>query len=211
MRVVSAKLEKHRKFARHETTSDCEISVLKLPDDVAKWDLIQSFFELRQAVFVEQMGWTLPNARRKEFEQYDLPGVTEYVIAHIGDEALAGVRLVRCDTALGTPEQVSYMIRDAWLGRIDLPRQLCSERPPTDAQTWELTRLVSKSKDPSITTMLLRATSEYLKGRGATHCLCLGSPIIMRFAKSLGFRPRPLGPILGNKDGRFLAFICDVI
>lgn len=187
-----------------------QYSIIRLPEGLALWDVLASYYELRAEVFVRQKNWDLPVARELEFEQYDIPTVTTYVVAHQGNKAIAGARLIRCDTSLGKPETASYMIRDAYLGRINLPRTLCAEEPTTASTAWELTRLVSIA-DQNVATQLLKVTNSYLKRQAATTCLCLGSPAVMRLSRKLGYQPKALGPILGNQDGRFLAFECKVI
>jgi len=190
------------------------ISVLRMPNSTGSWGLVVKYLELRKAVFIDQLKWQLHDYNNFEHEQYDALPMAHYVLAHEEGRVIAGARLLRCDIELGgrfEGEKVfSYMIRDAVLGRIDLPKELMSEIPPTDAKTWELTRLVSASKDPSVTVDVLSAATGYIRLLGGENCLCLGSPVIMRLAKRYGFNPMPVGPICSNENGRFLAFNCPV-
>lgn len=184
-----------------------QLSVLKLPHAIARWDLVMKFYQLRQQVFIEEMQWELDASEGLEYEQYDVAQIAHYVIAHEGQQVIAGARLLRCDTVVG-PDTTgySYMIRDAWRGRIDLPSEMCSQEPPTDKESWELTRLVSTSRDPKVARAVLDGANAYLAQLGAKRCLMLGAPILMRMAKRYGYKPAPLGPVVGNKDGRFVAF-----
>lgn len=52
----------------------------------------------------------------------------------------------------------------------------------------------------------MRASHEYLALQGAEGCLCLASPVVERLVRISGYETERLGPICGNKDGRFLAF-----
>lgn len=170
---------------------------------------IHEFLLMRQRVFVDGMSWDLNVHDGLEFEQYDQFTHTYYVLAHAEGRLVGGARLLRCDTRFGTGiMQYTYMIRDAFLGHIDLPRGLCVEDPPTDEKTWELTRLVVDSSFPEAGRAILDASNDFLVGLGAERCLFLGSPAFMRMARMYGYRPSALGPVCGNKDGRFVAFEC---
>jgi len=184
-----------------------QLSVLKLPHAISQWHLVMKFYQLRQQVFIDQMKWELDASEGLEYEQYDVSPIAHYVVAHEDDQVIAGARLLRCDTRVG-PEKTgySYMIRDAWRGRIDLPSEMCEEEPPTDTESWELTRLVSTSRDPKVARAVLDGANAYLAQLGAKRCLMLGAPILMKMAQRYGYQPRALGPVVGNKDGRFVAF-----
>lgn len=191
---------------------DISFSVLKLPDDAIYWNLVFDFLKLRRQVFIERMKWQLMDSNGIEFEQYDVVGAASYVIAHRGNEVIAGARLVRCDKIIGVPPfEYSYMIRDAYLGKIDLPSDICDEMPPNDIYSWELTRLVSNHADPKIARTVLDVSNEFIAGEGGKQCLFLGPPAFLRMAKSYGYNPKVLGKITGDKSGRFLAFKCDII
>lgn len=188
-----------------------EITVLRLPRDVARWNLVASFLRLRKEVFIDAMRWSLFESEAMEFEQYDALG-TAYVIAHEGEEVRGGARLLRSDNRHGNGRYVySYMIRDAWRGMLPgLPEALCEKEPPVAADVWELTRLAT-GRDPGLARDILDAANDWLRTQGARKCLFLGPPAFMRMAKSMGYDPRPMGRVAGNSDGRFLAFSCDVV
>lgn len=189
-----------------------QISVLRLPQDAATWNLVFDFLKLRRNVFIGRMNWQLFDNDGIEFEQYDVVGAASYVIAHRGREVIAGARIMRCDTKIGKPpHDYSYMIRDAWLGKIALPRDICDTEPPSDAHSWELTRLVSADRDPQVARSVLDSANDYIFELGGTRCLFLGPPVFLRMAKSYGYEPRKLGALTGDESGRFLAFECAVI
>ncbi|MGL4309001.1 MAG: acyl-homoserine-lactone synthase [Paracoccaceae bacterium] len=187
------------------------ISVLRAPEDLAKWNLVADFLRLRRQVFMEQMSWDLTVAGDMEYEQYDT-FASIYVIAHEGGTVLGGARLIRTDNRSRDPQQrYSYMIRDAKLGLLPgLPTDLCDEEPPVDPAIWELTRFAAPG-GVGLGADILRHVNDFLKSQGGRSCLFLGPPAFMRMAKGMGFSPRPLGKIVGNRDGRFLAFECAVI
>ncbi|MBL4929517.1 acyl-homoserine-lactone synthase [Fuscibacter oryzae] len=186
-----------------------EVSVTSIAEAPARWDLVRAFLVLRRRVFIDQMDWSLRSHEDIEFEQYDTLGHATYVIAHEGDRVVAGARLLRCDVSIGSGTvSYSYMIRDAVRGIIDLPQDLCWDEPPTDAESWELTRLVSDSASPVAARRVLDAANDYIRDRGGKQCLFLGGPGFMRMARSYGYAPRALGNVVSNRSGRFLAFAC---
>jgi acyl homoserine lactone synthase len=187
-----------------------EISVLQFPRDVARWNLVKSFFELRKSVFVDRLHWNLYHRSAMEFEQYDHLGAV-YIIAHSGAEVLGGARLIRTDSTFGTGCLVySYMIRDAYLSHLPgLPSDVCADDPPTNADTWELTRLTATVA--GVAEAVLQGANAFLREIAAERCLFLGPPAFMRMAQRMGFEPKPMGAVTGNDDGRFLAFSCAVV
>lgn len=189
-----------------------DVTILKLPQDAVRGNLVFDFLKLRRQIFIERMKWQLMDNKGIEFEQYDIVGVATYVIAHKGNEVIAGARLVRCDKVVGSPpNDYSYMIRDAYFGKISLPSDICDEEPPNDPESWELTRLVSVSRDPAVARAVLDISNDFIGEQGGKQCLFLGPPGFLRMAKSYGYTPRRLGKVSGDESGRFLAFACPII
>ncbi|WP_224826682.1 acyl-homoserine-lactone synthase [Cognatishimia sp. MH4019] len=188
-----------------------ETTVIELPRDFAHYDLVRGFLELRKRVFIDDMAWSLVEVSELEFEQYDTFKAV-YIIVHEGDEILAGARLLPTNTSIGTGRmKYSYMIKDAHDGHLTgMPSDLCFDSPPKSDTVWELTRLVSKPKTNAAKLVLFEANN-FLRRQCAKTCLFLAPPAFLRLAKSMGFSPQRLGPIVGNEDGRFLAFSCDVV
>lgn len=188
------------------------ISVVELPAAVHDMDLVMDFMRFRKRVFVDRMEWPLIHSEGVEFEQYDTLN-TCYILAHEGRSVIGGARVKPTSATNGRGVAVySYMIRDAYLGLLPgMPTELCNEEPPVDPDVWELTRFVAQEKPVGVAEAILKASNEYLYNQNAKTCLFLGPPAFMRMAKRLGWTPVPLGPIVGNKDGRFLAFGCDVV
>ena len=191
---------------------DINYSVLTMPASAAKWNIAYSYLELRREIFVQKMAWSLQTRDGIEFEEYDAGPFAHYVVAHSGDEAIAGARLVNCSTEYGIGEDArSYMIRDAALGRIDLPKELWTDGlPPTDKASWELTRFVSISKDPRVAKAILEVSFEYMRKHGGKRCICLSAPPMLRLVNRYGFKTTAKSKILGNKDGMFMTFECSL-
>jgi len=193
-------------------SSKIDVSTVSVLDRSYNRRLIGSFFQLRRDVFINEMSWDLFQHQAQEFEQYDDPS-TVYILVHEGEEVLGGARLIRTDRIVGTGRvRYTYMILDAYDGSITtIPAEICSERPPQDPMVWELTRFAVRRSHAGLGQVILGACNAYLASVNAHTCLMLGPPAFMRMAKSMGYRSSPLGPICGNKDGRFLAFSVNVV
>ncbi|MBK4215442.1 hypothetical protein JJJ17_05830 [Paracoccus caeni] len=187
------------------------VEVLVLPRDMHRFDLIASFLRFRKQIFVDRMAWPLHHAEGIEFEQYDTFD-TAYVVAHRGGEVVGGARLKRTDKSYGNGVVVySYMIRDAHLGLLPgMPTDLCDDTPPVDEHSWELTRFAALPV-PGLAERILETANAYLFTVDATQCLFLGPPAFLRMALKLGWHPEPMGAVVRNDDGRFLAFSCEVL
>jgi len=187
------------------------ISVLSLPSGASKWNLVVDFLALRKEVFIQRKQWSLTYSQGIEWEQYDSVGHAVYVVAHYGDRVVGGARLLRCDTIIGSKiHPYSYMIRDAFLGRIDLPSEICIEPPPEDASAWELTRIISVGAPGETRMAIVDAAFRYILEQNGKYCLFLGSPGFIRMARGLGYEFERLGPICGDESGRFLAMKFDL-
>ncbi len=191
-------------------SGDFEISVVQMPHGIPKWHLVNDFLGYRKRVFIDELDWQLNQFEGIEYEQYDTFDAV-YVVAHRGPEVCGGARLRQTDRVNGTGSSMySYMIRDAHLGMLPgMPTDLCFEEPPQSRKIWELTRLAT-SQSFQITKSVLHGANRFLRTQTAEHCFFLGSPAFMRMARSMGFAPAPLGPVVSNRDGRFIAFSCPV-
>lgn len=191
-----------------------KLHVLTLPRHSERWNLVSAYLKLRKDVFIDQMRWGLHAHEAAEFEQYDHFGTT-YVIAEDAGtgEVVGGARLLRTDQTSPSGSgriSYSYMIRDAHLGLLeDLPIDVSDKEPPVDSRTWEMTRLVSRGT-AHVAEAILSKVQSFLAEVGADRCLFLGPRAFMRMASRMGFDPVPLGKIVGNGSGRYLAFSCDV-
>lgn len=175
----------------------------------SKADLVRQFLAMRRDIFVEEKRWGLNVFEGLEWEQYDYFPLAHYVLAIDGSRVIGGARLLRCDARIGSGSfNYSYMIKDACQGKIGLPSDLCEAPPPEDDESWELTRLVAVHGSRKVAKAILEEANRFLLQRSANRCLFLGPPSFMRMARSMGFDPKPMGPMCGNKDGDFLAFVC---
>lgn len=192
-----------------------EVEILKLPQAAERWYLVNSFLELRNRTFIGRKKWSLVVHKDIEFEQYDTATYPYYVIAHKDGVAVAGCRLIRCDQRLGSPQNrfgYTYMINDAFHGRIDLPKEICFSAPPTTPDHWELTRLCAEKGHRDEVLLVMRKTYEFLAEQGAVGCLCLASPAVRRIANISGYETHDIGPMVGAKDEeKFLAFKIPII
>ncbi|MHA6268358.1 acyl-homoserine-lactone synthase [Aliiroseovarius sp. CAU 1755] len=176
--------------------------------------LISQFLDLRKRVFALNKGWKVWISGQTDLDQYDRPD-TVYIIAVAKgtNVVVGGARLVCTNSEAGAADHglFSYMIRDACRGLLDgLPIDLCTEIPPVDRGTWELTRLVTDGT-AGAGAAVLRAANAYLAKQEAERCLFLGPVGFQKMARSMGYAPTKIGPICGNRDGRFQAFACPVL
>lgn len=191
------------------------LHVLTLPQDAARWNLVTAYLRLRKDVFIDRMHWSLHAHGSTEFEQYDHFGTTYVIAEEAGTgEVVGGARLLRTDQASPNGSgrvTYSYMIRDAARGLLDdLPIDLSRADPPVDRRVWELTRLISRGR-ARVAGAILSEVRQFLAEIGAERCLFLGPRSFMRMARRMGFEPQPLGEIVENGSGRYLAFSCDVM
>lgn len=177
-----------------------------------EWYLVANYLKLRRSVFVDEKGWGLPTFNQQEFEEYDGGPLPHYVIAHEGGDVVAGARLLPCNVEFRTIDGPrSYMIRDAALGRIKISKDIWADGdPPTDDRTWELTRLVSISKDRRVTRDLVHIAQDYIAKLGARHCLFLCPPSVFRLAQRYGFGPVACGPVIETPTETYQSFRCRV-
>lgn len=176
--------------------------------------LLSKFFALRSAIFVTALGWAgVSEAKGFEVDEYDLS--TTYYILMLEKKSrciVAGLRV--CPTH---HEQVvspisdhptSYMIRDAYLGRLEgIPSTICSEAPPAKPTAVELSRLISRN--PRCLRPLIVTSSLFLSNAGISLCLLLASPAFLRLGRQWGFRPYTLGPVQETPDGKYQAIAYD--
>lgn len=184
-----------------------EVSVLSIPTGLQDWHLVASYLRMRKDIFIERLAWPLQHIDAMEFEQYDRVDAV-YVVAHNDRQVYGGARLIRTDRSIGV---YSYMIRDAYLRKLPgIPSGICQSEPPQSPEIWELTRFGTNGST-GVGREILTEANAFLSAQNATECLFLGPPAFLRIAKSMGFDPRPMGPVAKNEDGRFLAFSCAVV
>lgn len=192
--------------------SNLETTVLRLPQTVHSWDLVAKFLAFRKEIFVDRKHWPIFHTGEHEFDSYDGGFDPVYIVAHRARTVVGGLRLRRTDGRFGSGTVTySYMIRDAWLGLLPgMPENLCSIEPPVSSGIWEMTRFVA-AREPEVVEALLLAANSFLFAEAADECLFLGSPAFPRLARSLGWDVQLMGEVVGNDNGKFVAFRCPVI
>ena len=178
--------------------------------------LLCDFLQLRHDIFVEKLSWELTTIGGLEVEEYDTEDAIFIVaVDNETQKVVGGARLLRTDHEMSacafSDETVTYMIKDAFEGKLDgIPAQITLEQPPTSKAIWELTRLISTGGAVVVEAILFEA-QRILKTKMATECLFLGPPSFMRMARKMGFQPKPLGPVVEEQSGKYLAFSCNVL
>ena len=173
----------------------------------------REFSKLRKKVFKDQLGWDLHNIQNEEHDQYDCSWAVYIIVENLTTGRIeGGARVLRTDreSYLSQLDEfpTSYMLRDAFLGRLDgLPASVTFCAPPQDSKIWELTRLVGEGEAGKV---VMAAVNRYLVSQGATECLALSSPLVFRTAQKMGFDPQPIGAMQSNESGRFQAYRCIV-
>lgn len=192
--------------------NDLQTAVLRLPQTVRDWDLVAKFLAFRKEIFVDHKGWPIFHTDELEFDNYDGGFDPVYIVAHRGRDVVGGLRLKRTDGRFGSGSVTySYMIRDAWLGLLPgLPQNLCAVEPPVSTSVWEMTRFVA-AREPEVVEALLLAANDFLFTESADECLFLGSRAFPRLARMLGWDVQLMGEVVGNDDGKFVAFRCPVM
>lgn len=178
------------------------------------WKVLLSYFALRGNEFVHRQNWEIYQHDGFELDAYDKE-TTFYVVTTDCEtgEVVGGSRLSPTDhpsfVGFIDADPATYMIADACQGLLPgMPTNLCFSEPPVGKHIWELTRVVVSR--PDVVNDLYTSGTDFLHFQGVTQCVALGSPAIMRVARKLRGNPKPIGPLVKNESGTFLAFICDV-
>lgn len=173
--------------------------------------LLNGYMRLRKSVFIDGLKWPrLEDVNGAEVDEYD-GSHTDYIIAvsRKTKEVIGGVRInpttLDFQACPLSNIKISYMIRDACLGRIGgIHPTILKEPPPQSERIVEATRLIAGNHKQL--KELLLATDGFLRGRNIEQCLFLTHPMFSSFGKRLGFDPVPLGPVHGEGKARMQAF-----
>ena len=163
------------------------------------------FLELRKRVFVDELKWDVPHNDAVEMDQYDTP-VAHYSLVLRNGVVIGGARAMATTATWG---QHTYMLRDAYSGKLPhIPRHIMSVDIATP-KVWECTRLVISS---DITTQSERAECmrlivdglvDLVRLHGAEELICLSSLHLMRALRQIGYDVSRLGETYRNdEDGR---------
>ena len=157
----------------------------------------------RHRVFVQHLGWSLPDAGSEdEWDSYDRPD-TVYVLALNATGSLCG-----CARLLPTTRP--YLLKEVF------PELLGGAPAPNDEQAWELSRFAAIDLDAAPAAghtlgspralALLQAAMRAASLRGARAVISVSPIAIQRILRNGGFRFEHLGP-MHRIDGHAL-FAC---
>jgi N-acyl-L-homoserine lactone synthetase len=168
------------------------------------------YLALRKRFFVDTLGWDIPHNDKVEMDQYDNPTAHYSLVLREG-QVVGGARTMATTATWG---QHTYMLRDAFAGKlVDIPAEVM----PADvanAQMWECTRLViSDDVDTQIDrseclSLIVGGLIDVAARNGATRLMSLSPISLMRALRQLGFDAERIGePYLNEGDGRRYAVL----
>lgn len=184
-------------------------------DPEADPGLYWEFLRLRKRMFVDERHWPMPCHKGAEFDFYDLPFARYLFLTADNGRLLAGLRMIRTDNVVEYNGQtLTYMIRDAWRGELPtIPASVVTKAPPCDADTWELSRIVSVG-GVRATGMLVRGVGEAVRRLGGRRTIFLGSPQFVMLGRLLGFSVAAAGPLIAEQESdsnSYQALITNVV
>lgn len=163
------------------------------------------FLALRKKVFVDDLGWDIPHDDHVEMDQYDTP-IAQYSLVLKDGKVVGGARGMATTAIWG---QHTYMLRDAYSGKLPhIPPHVMSVEIATP-NVWECTRLVisdsltSHAERSECLTLIVDGLVEITRKHGGAELICLSSLILMRALRQLGYNVSQLGETYRNgEDGR---------
>ena len=167
------------------------------------------YLRLRKWYFVDVLGWDIPHDDDVEMDQYDNP-CAHYVLVLRGSTVVGGARMMPTTASWG---QHSYMLRDALLGRIDIPPQVVSggDRLARRLGMHPIRRL-RRPRHPGRTRgvpvadpvgMRRSCSSE----NGGSEVISLSPVPMLRTLRQLGYPANRIGEPYSEMDGRRYAMI----
>ncbi|OIQ71643.1 acyl-homoserine-lactone synthase [mine drainage metagenome] len=168
------------------------------------------YLRLRKQFFVDTLGWNIPHDDTVEMDQYDNP-LAHYSVVLRDGEVVGGARTMATTAAWG---EHSYMLRDAFAGKLpDIPASVM----PHEVQTslvWECTRLVmsdavkTQAERSQCLTLIVEGLAEVAMRHGASELMSLSPVSLMRALRQLGWQADRLGePYENAGDGRRYAVL----
>ena len=177
-------------------TSTIKTTILSFSNMNQYGDLLVRYLKARHAVFIDKLGWDLPETDGMEFDQYDTP-LCRWAILHEFGEVLAGVRLTPTTAQIGMH---SYMLRDAQLGQLDsIPRDVLFFEAPVEDRIWEASRLfisetVASERRGEVQRRLMDAMARVARDQNATQVIGIVPYVFSRWLRRLGLGAVPVGP-----------------
>ncbi len=168
------------------------------------------FLKLRKRFFVDTLGWDIPHNNDVEMDQYDTP-VAHYSIVLRDGQVVGGARVMPTTSVWGSH---SYMLRDAWLGKLaDIPPQVIDSEIRTPA-VWECTRLVvsdelqTQAERSECLALILDGVVQVARRNGADRLISLSPVTMTRVLRQIGHAANRIGePYACDGDGRRYAVL----
>ena len=166
------------------------------------------YLRLRKWYFVDVLGWNIPHDDDVEMDQYDNP-CAHYVLVLRGSTVVGGARMMPTTASWG---QHSYMLRDALLGRIDIPPQVVSEEI-VSGEVWECTQFVvsgdldTQADRVECLSLILWGCNELLQENGGREVISLSPVPMLRTLRQLGYPANRIGEPYSEMDGRRYAML----
>ena len=165
------------------------------------------YLRLRKRFFVDELGWDIPHDDELEMDQYDNPR-THYSVVLRGNRVLGGARVMPTTGGWGP---ASYMVRDAYQGRLDgIPQEVM----PTDVastELWECSRLViaddlDRHEKAEALDHVVAGLVEVAEAHGARELMTLSTLAVLRALRGLGYDVHRMGERYRDPgDGRLYA------
>lgn len=159
-------------------------------------NLLPKYLQARHSVFIDRLGWDLPEADGMEFDQYDTPQC-RWVILHQFGEVIGGVRLMPTTSRCGI---YSYMLRDAQKRLLhSIPPDVLFLDAPVDRNIWEASRLFITDSVPAqrragVQNVLMNEMSRAARAGGAKRVIGIVPAVWSRWLRRLGMGAVPMGP-----------------
>lgn len=168
------------------------------------------FLALGKQVFVDQLGWDIPHNASVEMDQYDTP-LAQYSLVMRHGKVVGGARAMATTAVWGDH---TYMLRDAYSGKLPhIPPHVMSVEIASP-QVWECTRLVvsdaltTAAERSECLRLIVDGLVDITRQQGGTELICLSSLALMRALRQLGYDVTRLGATYRNdEDGRQYAVL----
>ncbi|MGR3435076.1 MAG: acyl-homoserine-lactone synthase [Shimia sp.] len=160
------------------------------------------FLRLRKDYFVDALGWDVPHDDQVEMDQYDTPQAWYSLVLKEG-RVVGGARVMptTADWSGNT-----YMLGDAYLGKIPGIPRAAMPRMIADPDVWEGTRLVISSEVTDLAErsqafeMIVNGTVEVAQHYGCREMITLTRLSLLRTFRSIGFAAERLGEVYRSEE-----------
>lgn len=167
------------------------------------------YLRLRKHFFVDTLGWDIPHNADFEMDQYDNPNAHYSLVLKHG-KVVGGARTMPTTATWG---KYSYMLRDAYEGKLaDIPAGIVPDRPVSD-RVWECTRLVL---DPELKAvergyalqLIVDGLVRMAREHGASEMITLSRVSLVRALRQQGYDAHQIGvPYKNFGDGHTYAVL----